>query len=325
MLIIKKNKKVVITGCLGFIGGYLTEAILKRGWQVYGIDNCTYAANLFLIGKFKKFKSFNFVKEDIAQIEYIPDCDCIINVAAESHVANSILNSNKFIDSNIVGVKNILDILRNKLSVVGNKPLFFQFSTDEVYGDIIDGSNFETDTLNPSNPYSASKASADMFMLAWARTYGLPYIIFRPTNNYGLRQHEEKLIPLVINSLKRGSRTYLHNKGMPIRNWLHVKDTVAAVLCILDNNIQNQIFNVSAGYEQKNIDTVRKIINCFFNGSVSEKYKEWKNLIDFSYVRDGQDMRYSLNCDKLKNLGWQPKRIFDVEIEKIVKYYKNNG
>ena len=177
-------KLVVITGCLGLIGSHLTKMCLEKGWQVYGIDKCTYAANNYLIKEFSdKYDNFTFVKKDIATIKYLPDCDYVINVAAESHVGNSIVESEDFIHSNVVGVKNLLDLIRKKQSNVFDKPVFFHFSTDEVYGDIVEGSHTETDILKPSNPYSASKAAADMLVLAWARTYGIKYNIIRPTNN----------------------------------------------------------------------------------------------------------------------------------------------
>jgi len=133
-------KLVVITGCLGLIGSHVTKECLDKGWMVYGIDNCTYAANKNLLGAFSIYDNFYFVKEDIANLKYLPDCDYVINVAAESHVGNSIVDSTDFIQSNIVGVKNLLDLIRNKQNNVSDRPIFFHFSTDEVYGDITDGS-----------------------------------------------------------------------------------------------------------------------------------------------------------------------------------------
>ena len=164
-------KLVTITGCLGLIGSHLTRKCLDLGWMVYAIDNCSYAANLELIDEFSKYDNFTFVKEDIAKVKYLPDCDYVINVAAESHVGNSIIDSTDFINTNVNGVKNLLDLIRNKPSNVSQRPIFFHFSTDEVYGDIESGEHTETDILSPSNPYSASKAAADMLIKAWARTY----------------------------------------------------------------------------------------------------------------------------------------------------------
>ena len=196
-------KLVVITGCLGLIGSYVTRQCLEKGWRVYGVDKCTYAANIHFLEKFQQHEEFTFIKADIAKLTYLPDCDYVINVAAESHVGNSIVDSSDFIETNINGVKNLLDLIRLKQRNVVSRPVFFHFSTDEVYGDIVSGEHTETDILKPSNPYSASKAAADMLIFAWARTYGIKYVILRPTNNYGIGQYPEKLIPLTVKLLMR--------------------------------------------------------------------------------------------------------------------------
>ena len=312
-------KLVVITGCLGLIGSHITKECLDKGWMVYGIDNCTYAANKNLLSGFSIYDNFSFIKEDIAKLKYLPDCDYIINVAAESHVGNSIVDSSDFIESNIVGVKNLLDLIRNKQNNVSDHPVFFHFSTDEVYGDIAEGEHIETDILKPSNPYSASKAAADMLVLAWARTYGINYLILRPTNNYGIGQYPEKLIPLVVKNLMRNKKIKLHNKGAPIRNWLHSDDTAAAVITLIESGIKNEIYNVAGGFEQANVETVSKVLECYFG----EK-REWNEYLDLSHVREGQDIRYALNDDKLRALGWEPQKKFDEEIKPIVDYYKHN-
>jgi dTDP-glucose 4,6-dehydratase len=312
-------KLVVVTGCLGLIGSYVTRSCLSKGWKVYGVDKCTYAANLEFLEEFATSPNFTFVQEDISKMKYLPDCDYVINVAAESHVGNSIIDSSDFIETNINGVKNLLDLVRAKPNNVDDKPVFFHFSTDEVYGDIEDGEHLESDILKPSNPYSASKAAADMLVLAWARTYNVKYVILRPTNNYGVGQYPEKLIPLSVKLLMRNKRIRLHDEGLPVRNWLHAYDTAAAVTTIVESGITDQIFNVAGGFEQKNIDTVKKIIKSYYNDTV-----DWSNFVDLSYRRQGQDVRYALNDDKLKSLGWKPEKIFDREIDKIVSYYTKN-
>ena len=312
-------KLVIITGCLGLIGSHITRQCLKKNWQVYGIDKCTYAANLEFIREFQQYRNFRFIKEDIANLSYLPDCDYVINTAAESHVGNSIVNSNDFMHSNILGVKNLLDLIRNKQGNVTARPVFFHFSTDEVYGDILFGFHKEGDILKPSNPYSASKAAADMLVLAWARTYNLNYIILRPTNNYGIGQYPEKLIPISVKMLMRGKKIKLHDRGEPIRNWLHSDDTASAVIRIIESGTKDEIYNVAGGFEQKNYDTVKKIINCYFGKSV-----EWKDYVDFEHIRPGQDIRYALDDLKLRQLGWEPQKEFDKEISLLVKHYKNN-
>ena len=312
-------KLVVITGCLGLIGSHVTRQCLEKGWKVYGIDKCTYAANEEFLVEFTLNPNFTFVKEDIATLKQLPDCDYVINVAAESHVGNSIVDSADFITSNVVGVKNLLDLIRQKQQNVSERPVFFHFSTDEVYGDITEGSHTETDILKPSNPYSASKAAADMLVMAWGRTYGLKYLILRPTNNYGIGQYPEKLIPVTVKLLMRGKKIKLHDAGTPIRNWLHADDTAYAVVTLIDADMNDGIYNVAGGFEQKNIDTVSKVLKCYFG----EK-RDWEPYLDLSFVREGQDVRYALNDDKLRSLGWRPSKSFDKEINHIVEHYKNN-
>jgi len=312
-------KLVVVTGCLGLIGSYVTRECLAKGWKVYGIDKCTYAANLEFLPEFQKNHNFSFVKKDISELKYLPDCDYVINVAAESHVGNSIINSEDFIETNVNGVKNLLNLIRSKPNNVDDRPVFFHFSTDEVYGDIERGHHIETDILKPSNPYSASKAAADMLVFAWARTYGINYVILRPTNNYGIGQYPEKLIPLSVKMLMRGKKIRLHDEGTPIRNWLHASDTATAVTAIIESRKINHIFNVAGGFEQRNADTVRKIIKSYFGTD-----DDWTKYVDLSYKREGQDVRYALNDDRLRSLGWTPRKNFDNEIKEIVKYYTEN-
>tara|TARA_R110000822_G_scaffold304841_2_gene430214 strand:+ start:3209 stop:4159 length:951 start_codon:yes stop_codon:yes gene_type:complete len=312
-------KIVYVTGCLGFIGSYVTRKCLERGWKVYGIDKCTYVSNLSLIKEFRKFSNFRFEQIDIKDLTHLYDCDYIINTAAESHVGNSIVDSQSFIDSNIVGVKNLLDLIRNKPTNISRRPILLHFSTDEVYGDISSGEHLESDILHPSNPYSAAKASADMLVLAWSRTYDIEYVILRPTNNYGIGQYPEKLIPLSVKQLMRGKKIRLHNDGAPIRNWLHADDTAEAVLSIIDSSNVNEIYNIAGGFEQPNSDTVRKVVEAFFDKKV-----HWRDYIDFSYSRQGQDVRYALNDEKLRAIGWRPNKSFNEEIESIIDYYKNN-
>mgnify|MGYP003111484591 FL=1 len=311
-------KIIYVTGCLGFIGSYVTRKCLQKGWMVYGVDKCTYVANRALLEEFGKYDNFTFLEKDIKDLDHLYDCDYIINTAAESHVGNSIIDSEDFISSNIMGVRNLLDLVRNKPENCNRRPIMFHFSTDEVYGDIVEGEHTEEHLLHPSNPYSAAKAAADMLVLAWARTYNVEYIILRPTNNYGIGQYPEKLIPLSVKNMMRGLKIRLHNNGTPIRNWLHADDTAEAVMAIIDSGNVNEIYNVAGGFEQTNAETVRKIV------SVHHDTDDWKRFVDFSYSRQGQDVRYALNDDKLRSLGWKPKKIFDEEIASIVKYYKTN-
>jgi len=312
-------KIVYITGCWGFMGSYATRRALQRGYMVRGVDKITYAANIELLEEFQTYSNFTFERTDIKDLKRLYDCDYIINFAAESHVGNSIVNSDEFIESNVLGVKNLLDLIRYKPTNCNERPILFHISTDEVYGDISHGAHVETDILKPSNPYSAAKAAGDMLINAWARTYNVEYIILRPTNNYGPGQYPEKLIPLSVKNLNRGKKIRLHNQGHPTRNWLHADDTAAAVLAIIDSGNINEIYNVAGGFEQTNAETVRKIIKAYFGTD-----KNWEQYVEFNVVREGQDVRYALDDNKLRRLGWKPKKVFDEEISFIVRYYKEN-
>lgn len=312
-------KVVYVTGCLGFIGSYVTRACLERGWYVRGIDKCTYAANEQLIFDLSDEYGdrFEFERTDINDLKFLYECDYVINTAAETHVGNSIANSDEFVHSNIDGVHNLLELIKNYRQESSKKPTLLHFSTDEVYGDIEEGAHVETDLLKPSNPYSATKAAADMLVLAWARTYNLPYIIVRPTNNYGAGQYVEKLIPKACKFLQLGKKIPLHNNGTPIRNWLHASDTARAIIKIIDSGVQNEIYNIAGGFEQSNYDTIKKVIKEYNRSDYIDEY------LDMSYSRAGQDVRYALDDSKLRSLGWEPKAIFDRELKSIVQYYKN--
>lgn len=311
------KKIVYVTGCLGFIGSYVTRLCLKKGWYVKGVDKITYASNPDLLDEFREYENFSFTNCDINDLEFLYDCDYIINTAAETHVGNSIVKSDDFIHSNINGVHRILELLRNYRQENNKIPTLLHFSTDEVYGDTVDGIHTETDLLRPSNPYSATKAAADMLILAWARTYNIPYVIVRPNNNYGINQYVEKLIPKTIKYLQIGRKIPLHDGGSPIRNWLHASDTAEAIICLIESGVTNEIYNISGGLEKRNIDVVEQIIRGMFGNVDINSY------IDFSTKRQGIDVRYSIDDSKLRGLGWTPKTNFDEEIKQIIDYYSN--
>lgn len=312
------KKIIYVTGCFGFIGSYITRACLKKGWFVKGVDKITYAANKNLLHEFKQYENFSFVHCDINELKFLYDCDYVINTAAETHVGNSITNSNDFVSSNITGVHSLLELIKNHRGENVGKPVLLHFSTDEVYGDIEYGEHIETDILKPSNPYSATKAAADMLVIAWGRTYKLPYVIVRPTNNYGIGQYVEKLIPKTCKYLTLGRKVPLHNRGTPIRNWLHAEDTASAIITIIESNTRNEIYNICGGFEQTNFETVKQICSVLnLNSTDIDQY------IDYSTTRPGQDLRYALNDLKLRQLGWAPIKKFDQEIYNIVNFYKN--
>lgn len=308
------TKVVYVTGCLGFIGGYVTRTCLERGWHVMGIDSQTYAANVGLLSEFSQYSNFTYQHKNINDLSLLYDCDYIINTAAETHVDNSIVNSNEFIRSNIDGVHNLLRLIQTKSRF--KMPTLVHFSTDEVYGDSESGSFDETQLMKPSNPYAATKASADMLIMAWNRTYGVPYIIVRPSNNYGIGQYIEKFIPKSIQYLSLGKRVPLHENGMPRRTWLHAQDTADAVMFLIENGSPNEIYNISGNYEDTNLNIFKKMLNCLdIDPNTYDRY------VDFSVQRPGQDVRYSIDDVKIRSMGWKNNRIFDLELPSIVEHH----
>lgn len=313
------SKCVYISGCFGFMGSYVTRLALEKGYYVRGVDKCTYASRKeALLKEFSSYDKFYFDEQDIVDIESLFDCDYFINTAAETHVGNSIVDSNEFMHSNIAGVHNLLECFKNYKIEGTKKPIFFHFSTDEVYGDIDQGSFKETDILKPSNPYSATKAAADMLIKAWSRTYNIDYILLRPSNNYGIGQYTEKLIPKSIKYLNLKRKIPIHNNGTPVRGWLHARDTARAVIHLIESGIKNEIYNISGNYYDTNLNVSKKIIKAFNGDHEFDKY------FDFSHSRKGQDVRYSVDDSKLKGTGWSPICNFDEELLSIVDFYKKN-
>ena len=310
------TKVVYVTGCLGFIGYHVTKACLDQGWYVRGIDSGTYAANWNLLDDLSRYDKFVFENKDINDLDILYECDYIINTAAETHVDNSIASSDVFLQSNVNGVHHLLKLIKQNHKF--RMPVFLHFSTDEVYGDIVEGAHTEEDLLKPSNPYSATKAAADMLVTAFARTFGIPYVIVRPTNNYGIGQYTEKFIPHTIKYLSLGKPAPLHDAGTPRRTWLHASDTAAAVIKIIESEKVNEIYNIAGNYEEQNLVVAKKIIDLM--GIKGDPMKH----LDLGVKRPGQDVRYAIDDSKLKALGWKPKANFDKELKPIVKYYTKN-
>tara|TARA_R110002153_G_scaffold273932_2_gene446146 strand:- start:2147 stop:3046 length:900 start_codon:yes stop_codon:yes gene_type:complete len=289
-----KNVKLVVTGGRGFIGSHFVELALEEGFDIIDIDKMGYASNKNL--PFDNHKNYELIVEDISKIKNLPSCDAIVNFAAESHVDNSINDSYPFIESSVLGVWNLLELVRGKPEYA--RPLFFHISTDEVYGDIAEGDFEEGDRLSPSNPYSASKACAEMLVKSYSRTYNLDYLITRSSNNYGPRQFEEKLIPKCITSLERNKKIPVHGDGSYVRDWIYVRDNAGAILHLLKSGVKNESYNIGCQNQIKNIDIVNTVIDWFGKGDSS---------INFVENRWGQDLRYSISNKKLTDTGWQPK------------------
>ncbi len=286
--------KLVVTGGRGFIGSHFVELALDLGYEIIDIDKMGYASQEKL--PFDNHKNYKLIKKDISELKNLPSCDVVMNFAAESHVDNSINDSYPFIQSSVLGVWNLLELIRGKPKY--SRPLFFHISTDEVYGDREVGSFFEYDKLSPSNPYSASKACAEMLVQSYSRTYEINYIITRSSNNYGPRQFEEKLIPKIIDCVKNNKKVPVHGDGSYVRDWVYVKDNVKAVMHILKSGIRNECFNIGAKNYIKNIDVVKTVLGWF---------SKTEDCVQYVDNRWGQDVRYSIDNQKLINLGWKPE------------------
>lgn len=286
--------ELVITGGRGFIGSNFVEKALQEGHHVVDFDCMSYCSHEEL--PFDNHPNYKHIRTDICEISHLPSCDVVVNFAAETHVDNSINDTNPFIKSNILGVHNLLEIIRGKQT--HERPLFVQISTDEVYGDRAEGSFCETDKLTPSNPYSASKAAAEMLVLSYQRTYGINYLITRSSNNYGPRQYYEKLIPKSIRCLETGKKIPLHGDGSYVRDWIYVKDNVDAIYGLIEKGVRNDIFNIGADNHMTNLEVVQDLLNTF--GKTTDE-------IQFVPNRWGQDLRYSLNTDKIRTIGWNPE------------------
>lgn len=314
MLLYKMN--ILVTGGLGFIGSNFILKILSRfpEYKITNIDACFPGSNLKNLESISNNKQYSFVKGDILNStlvdKLISENDVVINFAAESHVDRSISNPKPFLDTNIFGVYTILESLRKF------KKKLIQISTDEVYGSLLQGSAYESYPLNPSSPYSSSKASAELLANSYHITYDLDVIITRCTNNYGPRQFPEKLIPKTILLALQNKKIPIYGKGTNIRDWIFVDDHCDAILNILSNGKSGNSYNISADNEVDNITIVKKIL------SIMDKNE---NLIEFVEDRPGHDFRYSLDSSKIrKELDWSQKIDFEAGLDKTVQWYLKN-
>ena len=307
--------KLLVTGGLGFIGSNFIRYILGRysDVEVVNVDAMKYGSNPNNLRDVEE--RYSFIKGDISDYELmakaVKDVDVIVNFAAETHVDRSISNPYSFLQSNVIGVFTILEAVRKKNP--GAK--LVHVSTDEVYGDIIKGSFREEDGLKPSSPYSASKAAADMFVLAYARTYGLHAVITRCTNNYGAYQFPEKLIPKTIIRASMNLKVPIYGTGKNVRDWIYVLDHCEALDLVMREGNRGEIYNVSSGEEKTNLEVVRIILDLMGKD---------ESLIEFVEDRPGHDLRYSLDSSKIRELGWRPKHSFKEGIRKTVEWYLEN-
>lgn len=308
--------KLLVTGGCGFIGSNFIHRCfnLNKDFEIINLDAMFTGSNHLNFQESKKNK-YKFVKGDICNEnlvkKLIKDVDMVINFAAESHVDRSIVDSKKFMHSNVLGVHSILEALRKS-----NDKKFLQISTDEVYGECLKGSFKETRRLNPSNPYASTKAAAEMMINSYKRTYGLDIVITRCANNFGPRQYPEKLIPRTILSALKNELIPIHGQGLSRRQWIHVYDHCDAILKIITNWKSSSIYNISSNIEKPNIEVVKIIL---------KKMKKTTDLLNFVKDRPGQDKRYAINSDKIKKeLNFKPKISFNKGIEDTISWYLQN-
>lgn len=309
------NMNVLVTGCFGFIGynflNYLTKNF-SEDINITGIDSLITNTSKLNQIEYKDSKNFKFFQLDINDVSSLEkkDFDLIINFAAESHVDNSISDPNKFIRSNVMGTNELL-----KFAYKNQIQSFIHISTDEVYGSNPNGFSVEGDVLDPSSPYSASKASAEMICNAFVKTYDMKIKICRPANNYGNYQQPEKLIPYTVANLLSGKNIELYGDGKNIRHWLHVEDTCLAIMTILKNGESNSIYNIGSDEYFNNLEIANMILDALELDS---------NKITFVEDRPGHDFRYAVNFDELKNIGFVPQKNVSTEISNIIQWYKEN-
>lgn len=309
-------KRLLVTGGAGFIGSEFVRQALKRGYGVAVVDKLSYAGDLERLkrvsGEIAFYQADITDREAVEKVFRAERPDSVVHWAAESHVDRSISDATPFLDTNVKGTQVMLDISKNY-----GVQKFINISTDEVYGDLKeDGQFYETTPLNPSSPYSVSKASADMLGRAYYRTYGLPVLTVRPSNNYGPWQYPEKLIPVVVLKALNNEKIPVYGKGENVREWLFVSDCTDGIFEILEKGSINEIYNIGSGEEKRNIDVVKTILQILGKP---------EGLIEFVEDRLGHDFRYSLNSDKLRaQTGWKVKTSFSEGIEETVKWYVDN-
>ena len=317
-------KNFIVTGGLGFIGSNLIDLLISKNYYVINIDKITYSSNFYNTQGYKNSKKYKFIKCDIGEkkfkkilFKYKPIG--IFNLAAETHVDRSIDNPKNFIKSNFVDVFNLLECFREYSKKIKSK--LIHISTDEVYGDILSGRTSETYPYKPSSPYAATKAASDHLVNSYVRTYKIPAIITNCSNNYGPKQHPEKLIPKLIYNILNNKPLPIYGKGMNSREWIYVKDHCEALLKVFLKGKIGEFYNIGSNKNLSNLQVSKKLI------SVSKIKKKLGKKVKLLFVKDrpGHDIRYALNSNKIKKeLGWYPKINFKEGIELTFDWYFKN-
>tara|TARA_Y100000389_G_scaffold179772_1_gene194112 strand:+ start:234 stop:1244 length:1011 start_codon:yes stop_codon:yes gene_type:complete len=317
-------KKAIVTGGLGFIGSNLICLLLKKKYQVINLDKVSYSSSFYNTREFKKYKNYRFIKCNLNEKKKLSliinkfDPNVIFNLAAETHVDRSIDSPESFINSNIVGVYNLLEVLRKKNSKIIK---LIHVSTDEVYGDVLIGRSKENSKYEPSSPYAASKASSDHLVKSYIKTYDLNAIITNCSNNYGPKQHPEKFIPKMIYNIINNRNLPVYGNGKNSREWIYVEDHCEALLKIYLKGKKGNTYNIGSNKNLSNIQICTKLIK------FSKKLNRNKKIkIKFIKDRPGHDLRYALNSDKIKNeIMWKPKTLFDKGLIKTLNWYLSNS
>ena len=323
-------RKILVTGGCGFIGSSYIQNILENydGIEVQNIDLMTYATSKKTLALLDEHKNFSHSTLDISNFSLIDkeiksfDPDLIVNFAAESHVDNSIEGALPFVNSNILGVFNLLEISKNLKDRNKKNFLFHQISTDEVYGDLeaSEPAFTEEHPYDPSSPYSATKASADMLVSAWGRTFEIPYLITNCSNNFGPRQYSEKLIPKIIFNAMSNIDIPIYGNGLNIRDWIYVDDHTQAIIELHKKDIVADRFNIGGDNEITNLDLVENIIK------ILESHYNLNPRIKFVGDRKGHDARYAINMKKTNSfIGELPRKTFQENLEKTIAWYVKNS
>ena len=323
-------KNILITGGAGFIGSHVVKRFVNKypNYNIYNVDNLTYAGNLSNLKDLEDKKNHFFFKIDIKNHNEIlklfidKKITDVIHLAAESHVDKSIENSFEFAETNVLGTLSLLEASKISWDLSSENNIFYHISTDEVYGSLgLEGSFNEYSKYDPNSPYSASKASSDHFVRAYHKTYGLPILISNCSNNYGPNQHAEKMIPNIINSLLMQIKIPIYGDGKNIRDWLYVDDHCDAIELIFNNGNCGETYNIGGNYEISNIDLANTIIKIFDEIKLNDSGTSNK-LIEFVSDRPGHDFRYAIDFSKIKKeLGWTPKTNFDKGIRETINWY----
>ena len=325
-------KNILITGGAGFIGSHLVRHFVLKypNYNIINLDLLSYAADLSRLDSITDKKNYSFINGDINDFQLLNELfkkhkiDSVINLAAESHVDNSIKNPTKFAETNIMGTLNLLNVSNKFWKETLNK-LFYHISTDEVYGELGENGLFkETSRYNPKSPYSASKASSDHLTRSFFHTFNLPIIISNCSNNFGPDQHPEKLIPLTINKILNNQKIPIYGDGKNIRDWIFVKDHVDAIDKIFHNGEIGETYNVGGNNELNNLQLVKKIIE-ITDQKLGRTPGSSIDLISFVEDRKGHDFRYAIDNSKInKDLNWYPKTIFEEGLNHTINSYIEN-